>query len=37
MRRVVAGVVLLSLIAINTAAQQGATGVLVFVEGVLSS
>ena len=33
MRRLVAGVVLLSLIAINTVAQQGATGVLIFVEG----
>ena len=33
MRRLVAGVVLFSLIAINTVAQQGATGVLMFVEG----
>ena len=33
MRRLVPGVVLLSSIAINTAAQQDATGVLVFVEG----
>ncbi len=33
MRRLVAGVVLLSLLAINTVAQEGAIGVLVFVEG----
>ena len=33
MRKLVAGVVLLSFLAINTAAQQGGTGVLVFVEG----
>ena len=33
MRKLVVGVVLLSLIAINTVAQEGATGVLVFVEG----
>ena len=33
MLRLVVGVVLLSLTAMNTVAQEGATGVLVFVEG----
>ena len=33
MLRLAVGVVLLSLTAMNTVAQEGATGVLVFVEG----
>ena len=35
MLRLVVGVVLLSLTAMNTVAQEGPTGVLVFVEGPL--